>query len=461
MVVPDAATIGSIVYAAALYGLALGVLVVDPRNRLQRAFSLLVLIEAAILTCSTLQFFNPDQALFWAGLRGYLFVASGGAVLSFAALVAWRRRPALARGARLAILAATIALEVVYLLDHATVHDLRSNGTIEFLGPLGFVVQGNDTLAAAIALLFATRTPDSPATTVRRIDRLLALAFALSAVSGASTVWFFSFQQGLAARAAIGNWFETTFELFALPLALLAIALLVRESMARRARVFLAWTAILASASFLLPLVGYFGDPDLASGNVWVVSMRLAQLAFPLVAGYAVLRRNAARVDAHRIDRTVRGAMRGGTVGAIVVAMFFVVSEGAAALFGALAAERDLPDWLAQALGVLGAGVLVFALAPMVRWGERLANGVAAHGRPIAQMGVDEREQVYREQAEVAWADGSLSAKERLLLDALRQRLGIPIEAAANIEHEAAGPIIESPKRFSGRRGYARRGRTA
>ena len=55
----------------------------------------------------------------------------------------------------------------------------------------------------------------------------------------------------------------------------------------------------------------------------------------------------------------------------------------------------------------------------------------------VADLTQDERAHLYRDQVELAWADGRLTVKERALLDQLRERMGLSLEEAGAIEARA------------------------
>lgn len=81
---------------------------------------------------------------------------------------------------------------------------------------------------------------------------------------------------------------------------------------------------------------------------------------------------------------------------------------------------------------------LAFALAPLQRFARSVADAAMPPAQDPDAMDDDERITVYRRQAEVAWADGALSADERALLDELRDQLGIDAEVASEVESKVA-----------------------
>lgn len=153
------------------------------------------------------------------------------------------------------------------------------------------------------------------------------------------------------------------------------------------------------------------------AGSTWI-------LAMPLLAAYALVRHQLFGVDV-RVKWTIRQS----TVAAVFLTVFFVVSEGAQQLFS----ERIGPF-----LGIVAAGALLFALAPLQRVAERVADAAMPGVKDLPQMDHEERLHIYRDQARFAWSDRSLSPDERAMLDQLRERLGLSAEDAVRIEGEVA-----------------------
>lgn len=118
-----------------------------------------------------------------------------------------------------------------------------------------------------------------------------------------------------------------------------------------------------------------------------------------------------------------------GAIAAVFIGSFFVVSE----LTAELLSER-----LGPVLGIVTTGLLVFGLAPLQRWGERIGNAIVDDSRPVQEMDSGELEQLLRDQYELALEDGLLSVQEMRMLDSMRDRLGIPHDVAARIQKETA-----------------------
>jgi hypothetical protein len=144
------------------------------------------------------------------------------------------------------------------------------------------------------------------------------------------------------------------------------------------------------------------------------------------IAGAALVAWGILRYQVLDIDVKLRWGLERSTVASIFVAVFFLVSAGAQELFGAASSN----DWI----GIIAAATLVFFLAPMQRLAERLGQRALPDARPVASLLDDEIRDLYEQRLRAAWGDGTLTRDERVLLDHLRERLGIDVEEAAALE---------------------------
>jgi hypothetical protein len=149
----------------------------------------------------------------------------------------------------------------------------------------------------------------------------------------------------------------------------------------------------------------------------------IARIVAVVLLGFGILRYQLLGMDV-KVKITIRRSAFAG----IFVAVFFVVSQ---------IAQNLLNDQLGWALGGIAAGLLLFLAAPLLRFAGGIADAVIPDAKPVAQMTHPERAALYRENAAFAWADGVLDRKERLLLNNLRDQLGIPAAEAARLEEEA------------------------
>lgn len=82
-------------------------------------------------------------------------------------------------------------------------------------------------------------------------------------------------------------------------------------------------------------------------------------------------------------------------------------------------------------------GELVDAASGLL-FAESVADAAIPYAADPDEMGDDERLEIYRRQAEVAWSDGALSPDERAMLDDLKDELGIEDSQAAAVESAVA-----------------------
>jgi hypothetical protein len=168
----------------------------------------------------------------------------------------------------------------------------------------------------------------------------------------------------------------------------------------------------------------------------WFVVYTLGTFcAVPLIA-YGIL-----RTQMFDIDLRIRWTIKQSTLAALVVAIVYFVSEGA---------SRLLSSELGTRAGLLAAAAVVFFLAPLQRFAERVAGSVMPTTHNTPEYAMFRKLQVY--EAAVAEAmPGGMSEKERALLRRLQQSLGISTADAAAIEDDlgrqssiGSGPPIQA-----------------
>ncbi len=149
------------------------------------------------------------------------------------------------------------------------------------------------------------------------------------------------------------------------------------------------------------------------------------------IAMVAILAYGIARHQLMGLDLKVRWTISKSTIAAVFIAVFFIASETAQQFFG---------DTLGSTyIGIAAAGLLVFAMAPLQRVAERLAEKavpVAPIPSPASPTGIDSRERAYRHALEFALRDRVLSGAERVKLAHLSDELGLSARRAAEIETE-------------------------
>ncbi len=144
-------------------------------------------------------------------------------------------------------------------------------------------------------------------------------------------------------------------------------------------------------------------------------------LSAPLIA-YGIL-----RTQLFDIDLRIRWTIRQSTLAAAVVTIAYVLSE---------VAEQLVSAELGSTVGILAAALVVFFLAPLQRFAERVADSAMPNTRNTPEYVAFRKMQVYEEAIAEAHLDGGISAKERALLGKLRESLGISAADAATIEED-------------------------
>jgi uncharacterized membrane protein YebE (DUF533 family) len=111
------------------------------------------------------------------------------------------------------------------------------------------------------------------------------------------------------------------------------------------------------------------------------------------------------------------------------LAVFFVVAQ---------LAQNFLSDEYGLVAGGVAAGLLLFALSPLQRIAEGVANTAMPGVKSFNEMSHAERLEAYLRSARIAWADGAIDRSERAMLDGLRETLGLSTEETTRLESEAA-----------------------
>ncbi|HVL46938.1 MAG TPA: hypothetical protein VM889_00095 [Candidatus Thermoplasmatota archaeon] len=171
-------------------------------------------------------------------------------------------------------------------------------------------------------------------------------------------------------------------------------------------------------------------DPPLAfAARGWAVA----------VLSYGILRHQLLGFDVK-----VRWTISKSTVAAVFIAVFFVASE---------AAQQFLGETLGSTyVGIAAAGALVFALAPLQRAAERLAERAVPVAEPApAAAAPGAEEETYRVTVRKYLADGMITRAEEGHLARLATRLGIEAERAHDLRHEIERALATARPKGEGR----------
>jgi len=163
-------------------------------------------------------------------------------------------------------------------------------------------------------------------------------------------------------------------------------------------------------------------DTD-ASGLPYIMYALGTLMAVPLIA-YGIL-----HTQLFDIDLRIRWTVKQSTLAAAVIAIIFVLTE---------AADRFLSAELGNFAGLIAATLVVFFLAPLQRFAERVATVTMPHANNTSEYVAFRKIQVYEAAVVEAQQEEGISHKERALLNRLRESLGISEADATAIEHELA-----------------------
>lgn len=148
----------------------------------------------------------------------------------------------------------------------------------------------------------------------------------------------------------------------------------------------------------------------------------LGNLVFVLFLAYGMIRSQLLGAELR-----LKWTLSRGTTAAIFIGVFFVVSEGA---------QRVFEQRYGPVFGLAGAGLLVFALAPLQRAADRIADRAMPEVRDTPEYRERRGRAIYRAAVESAARDGVVTDKERDMLATLQVELGIPATEALAMERE-------------------------
>lgn len=406
---------------AVFLALAGWVLWLAPNARLHRALGLFLFANALLLLTSGLASGITNLAF---RLHPYTVIAVPYAALNLGiVLVATYghghhglRRPLVRRTARWALLAALVATEAAYLLDHGFFLEPGRAGPLILFAPLADTANAG---LALVALALAWNTPET-----RRRGSLFLMAFALVLSPLYRGTYYllenlaFGFLPGALER--ITAVLDTT----TLLLSLLVIGLLVRPVADHRPTITdrpLALTvATSVAGGAVVALLIEFVRPDLwffVFGTLhatWVVMMGLL-LVFAAV-----------RYQLFGIELHAKRVVTSGSVAAFIGAGFFIASESI---------EQLIPTTnLVESLA--GGALVSLGLFPVMKGTRRLADRLLPGVQQDAAYVEARRHELYRAALESAYYDDEVTDRERRVVETLRERLGIGVEEARALEAE-------------------------
>lgn len=429
--------VAALVAAAAMLGLAAMLLAVRFSNRLHQSLALLLVLQAVFTASFAFTSWWYDYA---GRLIPYFLIAIPFAAVVFALNYSTTHgrsstmsavRPWLSA----LLLVAAIGFEIAYLLDHSLMRTATTYGPYQVFFALPSVV------FAIITVQMLRDYRASPPGRRRQSFIVAALGFSLAPVK--STVFHFLGPTGdllLASRYHTGH-FASPYLFSAdmlriVPMAILGVAswVLVRKGRDReytgRRREVVGFLLIWAAAA----AVGAYDSMQLripdGEAVLQATQVHRAIDAVVLVSGTLLITFAIVRHQLFDIDLKVKFTLRASTLAAAFLAVFFVVGQ---------LAQNFLNDAYGLLVGGVAAGLLLFALNPLQKVAERMADKAMPGAKPVASLSHRERHSIYREQLEIAWSDGTLNRKERLQFERLRQRLDLSAEEALALENGVLG----------------------
>lgn len=132
------------------------------------------------------------------------------------------------------------------------------------------------------------------------------------------------------------------------------------------------------------------------------------------------------------LDLRVKLTLSRGTVAAVFLAVFFLVSELAALV---------LSDWLGGVVGLVAAAVLIFFIAPLQGIADRFADHAMPNVQATPEYLAYKKMQVYSAALESVLSDRRISGRERAMLERMRATLGIAYDDAQALERDICAAL--------------------
>lgn len=404
-----------LVLALTLFALAAFILAQGSRHQASRAFATYLVVRGLgnVAFSATLW---PDPEIQTAGWT-VLTYTSLASPFAFAWFISVMPRPRGWFGSRaghgvLAAVAGALLLAVALRTSlFLTLTDEGGRISVDSYGPAELVLGVGTIFAGFAILLLARDATRDPSAEVRASAFLLCVAFGMELAyrMGSDTIIVLGlsratvvFSQSLASRT-LGL------------LAIVPFTLALFEL--RRARSIGVPRAL--AALLLVPFLVAVGIYATGIGaTARYATLAGFRLLVPLIAVYALV-----KFRLFDIDLKLKWTIKRGTLAAVFVAVFFVVAQ---------LAQNYLSTNLGWAVGGIVAGLLLFAINPLQRVAERVANVAMPNVQDSQQYRSTRRVEVYRSAVRLALADSVLTPDEETHLAELATELGLdPTEALA------------------------------
>jgi hypothetical protein len=339
------------------------------------------------------------------------------------------------------VLGAAAALcEGAYMLNHALVDQPISVPGCEVgcyqSGPLGWWIELDYFASALLVLIFAFAIRSMRLGVARRSLRQGMQAFAIVTMY---VVCFMGFGDAVDMLGPNHATFKETFVDFnqlpgdlmlagALVLLLAALGPLLwpgADPESRAEGKSYAWT--LALSSVLGLGTGTMVSLRTLAGPYWYMP-HFVIFGCLVLASAALLSVPLLRDHILDVDFRAEATLRTGLTAAMIGTIGFVVVEVTANM---------LSQQVGLSLGGVAALGMLFFLGPLQHFATKFSSRAVPKSAPLRKMSEAERARIFREQAQLAWSDGTMNRKERLFLDQLGRRLGLSGEQVAKLERES------------------------
>lgn len=436
LLTPDLVTIW--VTGLAMLALAISLFFLDVSNQAQRMFALLIALRGLTFIVGPLRSASQsiEQAVLWATLAPYLVIPLVPVVIAFLCLYPRRRGLARLPGGLPVLGLATLGLLTWYLVDHSAYAAVRPIARAPYgdPGPLYLFNALRLPVFAFAGFILAGDYKKNPRGSAGFSQFLIVAAFVLNGLydgitSGLGLVKALEAGSvGTSISAWTSAWVPPIAGVIALATCLRLIPVL------RQARNTPDLQEVTRFFVIAIPLAALspFADrlPLAEAGDISTFFLGFWRLTIPLLVAYALM-----RYQLFELDLGIKASVRRGIILGSFTVVFFFVSEAAE---GLLQGDRG------PLFGVGAAGLLALAARPVQRFADGAAQRFMPEVKPIAQQTYAERLAFYLEQYRLLAQDGTVTPKERRLLNRLRRTLSLEESEAQSIEDTGRLPSVQA-----------------
>lgn len=434
-------------FAGLMFLLAGWLLWLNFASRINRSFAVFLCLRGLATVVNRLPDIVGDD-LYWRRVGGYVFLALVPSLAYFLAVYARPRRAVVGRTIRWAILVAALGIQWAYFQDHCL--DLCVGADDRLIaGPLAVLSFGVPVATGIVGLWLAIECARDPARPRRDAAFLVSAGFVLLTILDASVSVALvarNGSSGMLAAFAPNAWAPLAIlaPVLGLPPALAALALYVR---AARAEPAIAWRA--RRVLILAPLAAASGvfvgaPPPLPQGfqNAGLFLIGLWRILLPALVAYAIVRHQLFDLEV-KIKWTIRRSVVAGAF----LATFLIVSQ---------LAQNYFTVEFGWVVGGLATGLLLFAVSPLQRMAQTVADAAMPGVHETILSGVKNRTAAFKLAVEMAYRDDVITRREERALARLADVLHLSAHAAFQLREEVEAERDRKPG-TKGARASARR----